>query len=117
MHRFLITFCLSINVLTLSTLSQAQEIKSSLQCKSQAIQQAAKLLEFHFGPDDRIEISEDVKALPSIINPRNKKQRFDVIEVWGYIYKGEYRMRFEYYSGHKNECILMGQEILEYANL
>jgi hypothetical protein len=39
-----------------------------------------------------------------------------VLEVWGYIYKGRYRMRFIYFHFGKS-CILMGQEILEYAKL
>lgn len=115
MQRIILILSLSISLLSFSVASHATEIKSSTQCKDQAIKQAAKLLEFHFGPDDRIEIQPEVKALPSIVNPRNKKQRFDVLEVWGYIYKGQYRMRFEYYS--PSDCILMGQEILEYANL
>lgn len=117
MRHVLIIFCMSINILAFSTLTPAKTIKSSIQCKNQAIKQATKLLEFHSGADDRIEISEDVKMLPSLANPRNPKQRFDVLEVWGYIYKGVYRMRFEYFSTKPDDCLLMGQEILEYANL
>lgn len=115
MQRILLIFSLSLSLLSFSAIAHTAEIKSSTQCKNQAIKQAAKLLEFHFGPDERIEIQPEVKALPSIINPGNKKQRFDVLEVWGYIYKGQYRMRFEYFS--QSDCILMGQEILEYASL
>ena len=36
----------------------------------------------------------------------------DVLEVWGYIYKAEYRMRF-LYAQMPGTCVLMGQEILE----
>jgi hypothetical protein len=86
------------------------------QCSSEAVSRARKLLTFHFGEDDRIRISPDVKELPPIRNPANKKQQFKVLEVWGSIYKGDYRMRLIYYvSG--NDCTLMGQEILEYASL
>jgi hypothetical protein len=86
------------------------------QCSGEAVARAKKLLTFHFGEDDRIRISPDVKELPPIRNPANKKQQFKVLEVWGSIYKGQYRMRLIYYvSG--NDCTLMGQEILEYANL
>ena len=49
-------------------------------------------------------------------NPANRLQRFDVLEVWGRIYKGQYRMRF-IYARIPNECVLMGQEVLEYAAL
>lgn len=86
------------------------------QCASEAVARARKLLTFHFGEDDRIRISPDVKEMAPIRNPANKKQQFKVLEVWGSIYKGDYRMRLIYYvSG--NDCTLMGQEILEYASL
>jgi hypothetical protein len=39
-----------------------------------------------------------------------------VLEVWGHIYKGRYRMRLIYHP-LAGECVLMGQEILEYADL
>ena len=35
-----------------------------------------------------------------------------MLEVWGYIYKAEYRMRF-IYAQIPDSCLLMGQEILE----
>ena len=88
-----------------------------IQCSAAAIAQAKKLLVFHFGPDDRIEIDSSVKELPPIVNPANKKQHFKVLEVWGSIYKGQYRMRFIYYPATGSDCTLMGQEILEYASL
>lgn len=85
-------------------------------CASAASEQAQKLLVFHFGPDDRIEIDKSVKVLPPIRNPANPAQRLAVLEVWGHIYKGQYRMRFIYAQIPK-ECVLMGQEVLEYASL
>jgi hypothetical protein len=85
-------------------------------CTGAAMEQAKKLLVFHAGSDNRIEVNNSVKNLAPIRNPANKKQLFDVLEVWGYIYKGQYRMRF-LYARTAGECILMGQEILEYASL
>jgi hypothetical protein len=85
-------------------------------CSGDATEQAKKLLAFHFGADNRIEVADSVKKLPPLRNPANKKQSFDVLEVWGYIYKGQYRMHF-IYAKLPGECVLMGQEILEYANL
>jgi hypothetical protein len=85
-------------------------------CSSAAREQAKKLLIFHFGPDNRIAIDKSVKKLAPIHNPANKKQLLDVLEVWGYIYKGRYRMRF-IYTRIPGECVLIGQEILEYASL
>ena len=86
------------------------------QCAAAASKQAERLLTFHFGPDDRIEIDKAVKVLAPIRNPANKKQWFDVLEVWGYVYKGQYRMHF-IYAQMKGDCVLMGQEILEHASL
>lgn len=86
-------------------------------CAGDATQRASKLLAFHFGPDERMEIRSDVAALAPIKNPVNPEQSFDVLEVWGDIYKGRYRMRLLYYTGVPGECVLMGQEILEFADL
>lgn len=86
------------------------------QCAAAATDQAQKLLVFHFGPDSRIEIDKTAKVLAPIRNPANRAQRLDVLEVWGRIYKGQYRMRF-IYAQALPECVLMGQEILEFASL
>lgn len=88
--------------------------ESTHPCTSEASKQAVKLLAFHRGPDDRTMI-ESVETIRPIRNPQNKKQTFDVLEVWASIYKGKYRMRFIY--ARLEGCTLMGQEILEYANL
>lgn len=85
-------------------------------CSKVAIIQAKKLLIFHFGEDDRIGIDSIARELPSIQNPANKKQRFQVLEVGGQIYRGQYRMRLIYYH-LGNSCLLMGQEILELADI
>lgn len=85
-------------------------------CAEAALEQARKLLLFHFGPDDRIEIAKSVKELAPIHNPADPDQMFDVLEVWGFIYKGQYRMRL-IYARIPGQCVLMGQEILEYAKL
>ncbi len=86
-------------------------------CTDNAIAQGYKLLEFHFGTDSRIEINDLVNVLNPIENPVNSLQKFDVLEVTGYIYKAQYRMRFTYAQLNDSPCLLMGQEILEYANL
>ena len=89
---------------------------SSPECAAPAITQARKLLSFHSDGDDRIEIDKAVKELPSLKNPANEQQRFQVLEVWGYIYKARYRMRL-IYAPMGGSCTLMGQEVLEYAKL
>jgi hypothetical protein len=85
-------------------------------CAAAATKQAARLLEFHSGPDDRMGVEKTVKVLSPIKNPVNKKQTFDVLEVWGNIYKGRYRMHL-IYARIGNDCLLMGQEIIEFASL
>ena len=96
---------------------RAETVPSSAACSSEAVKQAGKLLAFHLGGEEPgLHVDEAAKPLPSIANPANRKQRFDVLEVMGYFYKGEYRMRFEYYR-IGGDCVLMGQEILEIARL
>ncbi len=85
-------------------------------CSKDALAQAKKLLTFHFGPDNRMEIDKTATLVAPLVNPVNKKQKFDVLEVWGNIYKGRYRMHF-IYAQLPGSCTLMGQEILEFANL
>ncbi len=100
-------------LLCTSTYAQGEHL-----CEQNAIEQAGKLLKFHFGEDHNLSISVDdtAKVMHPIKNPKNNKQSFDVLEVWAAIYKGEYRMRF-IYAQMDDSCVLMGQEILEYANL
>jgi hypothetical protein len=86
-------------------------------CANDAISRAKPLLTLHFGEGDLVSIENKAKELPSIRNPADPKQRFKVYEVWGFIYKGEYRMRFIYSASAVTGCVLMGQEILEYARL
>ena len=104
----------------LCAMTSAEPSRASAQqvhfCASAATEQAQKLLAFHFGPDGRIEIDKSVKIRAPIRNPANRAQRLDVLEVWGHIYKGQYRMRFIYAQSLK-DCVLMGQEVLEYASL
>ena len=92
------------------------EAQTAHRCAADAGGQALKLLAFHAGSDDRIELDKAVKVLAPIRNPAERGQRFDVLEVWGHIYKGQYRMRF-IYARLPGECVLMGQEVLEYASL
>jgi hypothetical protein len=73
-------------------------------------------VQFHTGTDRSIDIENSVRVLAPIRNPANRKQRFDVLEVRGYVYKAQYRVRL-IYSRLPGECLLMGQEILEYASL
>ena len=95
--------------------SRAEQPKPH-RCAGAAVDQARKLLVFHVGLDDRLAIDDAVKPLAPIRNPVNRAQRFDVLEIWGHVYKGQYRIRL-IYAQPGGECVLMGQEILEYADL
>jgi hypothetical protein len=88
---------------------------ADIPCAAGAIDRAKQLLTFHSGPDDRMTIDKTVKQLPSMRNPEDPAQSFKVLEIWGYIYKGRYRMRFIYFNSPATSCVLMGEEILEYA--
>ena len=110
MMRYLI---LTTALLASSSMASTPE----LQCPSDlAIDQAQRLLAFHSEGDERIEIAPDIEYRPSITNPANPEESFQVIEVWGYIYRAQYRMRLIYYP-MQDGCILMGQEVLEHASL
>lgn len=86
------------------------------QCADAALAQAGKLLAFHTGGDDRAQVEASVKALTPLTNPANKAQKFQVLEVMGHVYKGDYRMRLLYFPLGK-DCVLMGQEIIELSSL
>ena len=86
-------------------------------CAADALERAKPLLQLHYGEaDEGMSIDDTVKIVQPLTNPAAKDQHFDVLEVWGHIYKGEYRMRF-IYAQLPGECVLMGQEILEFAKL
>ncbi len=82
-------------------------------CDADAIKRGMPLLKLHFetdqlanaGVDDTVRQLAPIKALKG-------KGKFDVLEVWGHIYKADYRMRF-IYAQIPGSCVLMGQEILE----
>jgi len=104
---------LLLTSISYSSLSHATA--SSISCKNNAIEDAQKLLNFYRDNDNRIRINDKVTPLEKIKNPANKSQSFDVLEMWGYLYKGQYRIRLIYSA--ESGCLLMGEEILEYADL
>ena len=84
-------------------------------CAADAIAKATLLLRFHYDePNQPVDVDTSVKVLPPIKALRGNGG-FDVLEVFGHIYKATYRMRF-IYAQIKGSCVLMGQEILEASN-
>lgn len=104
-------------VLLLSMSCAASANDSDASCADDAVARAAPLLTFHFGESDLVSTEKSAKELPSLRNPADPKQKFKVYEVWGFIYKGEYRMRFIYNASPISGCTLVGQEILEHAKI
>jgi hypothetical protein len=84
-------------------------------CAADAIAKATPLLRLHYGdPNQPVDVDNSVKVLPPI-KALAGNGRFDVLEVFGHIYKATYRMRF-IYAQIKGSCVLMGQEILEVSD-
>jgi hypothetical protein len=88
-------------------------------CAADAIAKATPLLRLHYGfaPGEKAEnlaIDRDVKVLAPL-KALKGNGKLDVLEVWGHIYKADYRMRF-IYAQIKDSCTLMGQELLEASN-
>jgi hypothetical protein len=96
----------------------AQASAPAHRCAASAQTQAKKLLRFHAEPGSGQPISVDKKitALAPLRNPADASQRFDVLEVTGYVYKAGYRMRF-LFAQIDGPCVLIGQEILENTRL
>ncbi len=109
--NFIARFLVLLSLIGFCSFCHAADIP----CASRTIDRAKQLLTFHSGAADRMTIDKTVKQLPSIRNPENPAQSFQVLEIWGYIYKGRYRMRFIYFNSPATSCLLMGEEILEYA--
>lgn len=81
-------------------------------CAADAVAHARTLLAFHFGEDNaQLSVGDTAKTMGTVKALRGNG-RFDVLEVWGFIYKAEYRMHF-LYAQIPGICALMGQEILE----
>lgn len=91
--------------------AQAQE--KAHPCAADALKNAKALLRLQAeaAPDQPLDVETTVKVLTPI-KALKGKGRFDVLEVWGHVYKATYRMHF-IYAQIPNTCALMGQEILE----
>ena len=82
------------------------------ECDADARERAVPLLQLQFeDPEAEVGVGDAVRELAPV-KALKGSGRFDVLEVWGYIYKAEYRMRF-LYAQIPGSCLLMGQEIIE----
>ncbi len=105
------------NASSASSASSALPAAASHSCAADATARAAKLLALQAEGDERAAVNaRSVMALKPVRNPANGKQKFDVLAISGNVYKAEYRMRF-LYAQIPGQCVLVGQEILEFTGL
>ena len=83
-------------------LVSASGVAAAHPCDQDAIERATPLLKLQFDAgDDEVEnlaIDDTVKTLAPV-RALKGSGKFDVLEVWGHIYKADYRMRFIYAQG------------------
>ncbi|MDR6294116.1 MULTISPECIES: hypothetical protein [Inquilinus] len=98
--------------LMLASAGSARAAETAHPCSADAVTHARALMAFHFGeglPDFQV---DDTAKLTGTVKALRGEGRFDVLEVWAYVIKTEYRMHF-LYAQIPGDCVLMGQEILE----
>ena len=99
-----------------STIIMGSAMAKTHACAQDARTQAAALLKLHMdGTDMAASIDDKVTVRPSI-KALKGKGKFDVLEMIGYVYKAQYRIRMIYAVMTDKTCLLMGQEILEIAD-
>lgn len=105
-----------IAVSAIALLSMAPALaKPAHPCAADAREKALALLKLHGEVTEPYgAIGDTVKNLPPV-RALKGKGKFDVLEVTGYIYKAQYRIRM-IYAQIPDSCLLMGQEVLEIAN-
>ena len=79
-------------------------------CVTQAKETALKILKLHSNNDDRASVAETVTAKPGISSPR--KVKLEVVEVPGFVYKAEYRLRVLFLQ-EPQSCTVMGFELVD----
>ena len=117
---FMLRATVALSILAAFFLSSATTIaQQNHPCSADVLVRAPGLLKHHL-PDlgsassHGFSIKKQISQLAPIKNPAESKQSFDVLEAWAYVYKAKYRLRF-YYAKFPGECVLVGQEVLEYT--
>ncbi len=85
-------------------------------CAADARDKAKALLTLHMdGANMNVDVDDKVvRRAP--VRALKGKGKFDVLEVIGYVYKAQYRIRMIYAPMPDKSCVLMGQEIFEIAD-
>jgi hypothetical protein len=110
---------LSLSLVALAA-GTAQAQKAAPACAAEAAAQAEVLLKFHVTEGGKApELAEDVAPVDigdveskGRLKPLRGKGRYEVLEVTGHVIKAEYRIHL-IYAEMQDQCLLMGQEILE----
>jgi hypothetical protein len=107
---------LFVPVLTMIAVASAAAAPKPVHpCAADAREKAKALLVLHMdGANLNHSIDDKVVQRPPI-RALKGKGRFDVLEVVGYVYKAQYRIRL-IYAQIPESCLLMGQEVLEISN-
>ena len=92
-------------------LGKAASADTGHTCSSNAVSRAGKLLVFYADPDGPWAVDKNAIKIGTVAAIHGKR-RYDVLQVWGYIYKARYRMRF-IYATVGGQCVLVGEEIFE----
>jgi hypothetical protein len=99
---------------TLATATTNLQASTQHRCADDARQLAMSLLSHHVSPTEHtVHIDSKVSVLTPVRHPSKRNLVLDRIEVWGFVYKGHFRMRMLYLRGTK-ECHVVGQEVLTY---
>lgn len=85
-------------------------------CAEEAKEKAAALLKLHMDGTDMDGTIADTVTLRAPVKALAGNGKFDVLELTGYVYKAEYRIRMIYAVFDDQSCALMGQEIFEVAD-
>lgn len=84
-------------------------------CAGDTREKAKALLTLHMdGAGMAVSVGDRVIQRPSV-RALKGRGKFDVLEVTGYVYKAQYRIRM-IYAAIPDACVLMGQEILEISD-
>lgn len=99
----------------LSAHAKARNVASAPHhCAEDAKVVAMQVLKLHTQADDRAVLEDKVTTMAPI-RALKGRGKLDVLEVWGNVYKADYRIRV-LYAQIKDSCASLGFEIIEAAD-
>ena len=110
MTRFLYAGLYFVVPLSVQAQPKQKAKPAAERCITQAKETALKILKLHSNNDDRATVAETVTAKPGINSPT--KVKLEVVEVPGFVYKAEYRLRVLFLQ-EPQSCTVMGFELVD----